>query len=68
MGNEQPTVKPDPKEVAKQQKKVVRNAKRKIDREMKNLERQEKKNLAEIKKLASKGQHGPAKIMAKSVA
>jgi hypothetical protein len=35
---------------------------------MKNLERAEKKNLAEIKKLASKGQHGPAKIMAKSVA
>ena len=68
MGNKPAKVQRDPKEVAKEQKKIVRGAKRKIDREMKNLERAEKKNLAEIKKLAAKGQHGPAKIMAKSVA
>jgi hypothetical protein len=50
------------------QKKIVKGAKRKVERECKNLERAEKKNLAEIKKYAAKGQHGPAKIMAKSVA
>ena len=31
------------------------------------MEKQEKKLMAEIKKMAQKGQHGPAKIMAKDV-
>ena len=35
---------------------------------MKNLEKGEKKLLGEIKKMAQKGMHGPAKIMAKDVA
>ena len=39
-----------------------------IDREIKNIERNEKKNMTEMKKLAAKGQHGPAKILAKSIA
>jgi septation ring formation regulator EzrA len=59
---------PDPKEVKKQQMKIIRTSQRKIDREIKNLEKQEKKNIAEIKKMAQKGQHGPAKILAKDVA
>jgi translation initiation factor 6 (eIF-6) len=58
----------DPKEAAKEQKKVIRASKRKLDREVKNLEKQEKKLIGEITKMAKKGQTGPAKIMAKDVA
>jgi|TARA_B110000285_G_C14883379_1_gene495018 charged multivesicular body protein 2A len=54
--------------VAKEQKKVVRGAQRKLTRECTNIERQEKKTMAEIKKMAEKGQHGPAKILSKDVA
>ena len=39
-----------------------------IDREIKNIERNEKKSMTEMKKLAAKGQHGPAKILAKGIA
>jgi hypothetical protein len=46
----------------------VRGAQRKLAREVTNIERQEKKTMAEIKKMAEKGQHGPAKIMSKDVA
>jgi hypothetical protein len=68
MGNKAQTAKPDPKEVAKEQKKVVRGAQRKLTREVTNIDRNEKKTLAEIKKMAEKGQHGPAKILSKDVA
>ena len=68
MGNKAQTAKPDPKEVAKEQKKVVRGAQRKLAREVTNIDRNEKKTLAEIKKMAEKGQHGPAKILSKDVA
>lgn len=54
--------------MAKEQKKVVRGAQRKLTRECTNIERQEKKTMAEIKKMAEKGQHGPAKILSKDVA
>jgi len=67
MGAKESTI-VDPKEAAKTQKKVIRASKRKLDREIKNLEKQEKKLMGEIKKMAQKGQHGPAKIMAKDVA
>lgn len=68
MGAKQTVQKPDPKEVAKEQKKVVRGAQRKLAREVTNIDRQEKKTLTEIKKMAEKGQHGPAKILSKDVA
>jgi len=68
MGNKAQTAKPDPKEVAKEQKKVVRGAQRKLAREVTNIDRNEKKTLTEIKKMAEKGQHGPAKILSKDVA
>ena len=67
MGAKQ-SVQVDPKEMMKQQKKIIRGSKRKLDREIKNMEKQEKKLMGEIKKMAQKGQHGPAKIMAKDVA
>lgn len=67
MGAKQ-TVQVDPKEAAKAQKKIVRGSQRKLDKEIRNLEKQEKKMMGEIKKMAQKGQHGPAKIMAKDVA
>ena len=54
MGNKQ-VAKVDPKELAKEQKKVVRGAQRKLAREVTNIERQEKKTMAEIKKMAEKG-------------
>lgn len=40
---------------------------RTIEREQKKLQGQEKKLLAEIKVLATKNQHGPAKIMSKDL-
>lgn len=40
---------------------------RKIETEIKNLDKSEAKALKEVEKLAKKGQHGPAKTMAKSV-
>ena len=46
---------------------MLTRAERKIERECKKLETQEKKTLAEIKKLATKGQHPGAKIMAKDL-
>ena len=58
----------DPKELAKEQKKALTRAERKITRESAKLETQEKKTLAEIKKLATKGQHNAAKILAKDIA
>ena len=66
MGAKQ-TVAVDPKELAKEQKKVVRGAQRKLKREITNLDRQEAKTLKEVKAMAQKGQHGPAKILAKDV-
>ena len=54
--------------MVKDQKKKINGSKRMVEREIKNIERMEKKNLTEMKKLAAKGQHGPAKVLAKSVA
>lgn len=65
MGNKQPEV--DPKEVAKQNKRQIQKAIRTIDREQKKLQAQEKKLLADIKVLATKNQHGPAKILSKDL-
>ena len=56
------------KEIVREQTRTIDRANRKIEREIKNLGRQEAKQLKEIKTLAGKGQHGPAKIVAKSVA
>ena len=56
------------KEIVREQTRTIDRANRKIEREIKNLQRQEAKQLKEIKTLAGKGQHGPAKIVAKSVA
>ena len=58
----------DPKELIKEQKRILTRSQRKIERECTKLETQTKKTLAEIKKLATKGQHDAAKILAKDVA
>lgn len=55
MGNKQPNV--DPKEAAKEQKRIINRSQRKLERECKKLEGQEAKTMREIKKLAEKGQH-----------
>lgn len=65
MGNKQPKL--DPKEEAKQNKRTIQRAIRQIDRERTKLQAQETKTLREIKTLAQKNQHGPAKIMSKDL-
>ena len=65
MGNSQP--KQDPKEVAKENQRMLRRAIRTVEREQKKLQQQEGKVLKEIKALATKNQHGPAKILSKDL-
>ena len=65
MGNSAP--KKTPKELARENKRVVDRAVRQIDRERTKLEANEKKVLEEIKKLAKKNQHGPAKNLSKDL-
>ena len=65
MGNSQPKI--DPAEQAKQNKRMVSKSIRTIEREQKKLIAQEPKTLKEIKNLATKNQHGPAKIMSKDL-
>lgn len=66
MGNKQPTI--DPKEAAREQKRIITRANRKLEREIKGLERQEAKTMKEVKKLATAGQHNAAKILSKDIA
>jgi len=66
MGNKQPTV--DPKEMAREQKRIITRSNRKLEREIKTLERQEAKTMKEVKKLAQAGQHNAAKILSKDIA
>jgi charged multivesicular body protein 2A len=66
MGNKVP--KKTPQEIAKDNKRVIERSCRHLERERKKLEREEPKILGEIKKLATKGLHGPAKIRAKDLA
>ncbi len=65
MGNAPP--KKTPKELARENKRIVERAVRQIERERGKLEGNEKKILEEIKKLAKKNQHGPAKAMSKDL-
>lgn len=65
MGNKAPEV--DPKELAKQNKRMIDRSVRTVEREQKKMQAQEQKLLKEIKALATKNQHGPAKIMAKDL-
>jgi len=65
MGNKGPAI--DPKEAAREQKRIITRSERKLEREVKNLERQEAKTMKEIKKLAQAGQHKAAQILAKDV-
>ncbi len=55
------------KEKMRDSERVMNRSIRKIEGEIKNLDRSEEKALKEVAKLAKKGQHGPAKTMAKSV-
>ena len=55
MGNSEPKL--TPKELARQNRRIVERAVRQIERERQKLEGQEKKILEEIKKLAKKNQH-----------
>ena len=66
MGNKGPA--PDPKEVAREQKRIISRSERKLNREISGLERQEAKTMKEVKKLAQAGQHGAAKILSKDIA
>ena len=66
MGNKQPVV--DPKEAAREQKRIITRANRKLEREIKGLERQEAKTMKEVKRLAQAGQHNAAKILSKDIA
>ena len=66
MGNKQPTK--TPQEIAKENKRIISKSQRHLERERKKLEREEPKILSEIKKLATKGLHGPAKVRAKDLA
>lgn len=65
MGNKAPEV--DPKELAKQNKRMIDRSVRTVEREQKKMQAQEQKLLKQIKELATKNQHGPAKIMAKDL-
>ena len=65
MGNSAP--KKTAKELARENKRIVDRAVRQIDRERTKLETNEKKMLEEIKKLAKKNQHAPAKAMSKDL-
>ena len=67
MGCQSSAAAVDPKEEAKQQKRTITRAIRQIERERQKLQNQEAKTLAEIKKLAQKNQHGPAKILSKDL-
>ena len=67
MGNKQgPAV--DPKEAAREQKRIITRSERKLEREIKGLERQEAKTMKEVKKLAQAGQHNAAKMLSKDIA
>ena len=58
----------DPKEAAREQKRIITRANRKLEREIKGLERQEAKTMKEVKRLAQAGQHNAAKILSKDIA
>jgi charged multivesicular body protein 2B len=55
-------------EEMKKSKRLIERASRKMDRERKKIEREQDKAKKEIAKLAKKGMHKPAKIMARDVA
>jgi charged multivesicular body protein 2A len=65
MGNKAPEV--DPKEVARQNKRMISKSIRTVEREQKKLIGQEAKLLKDIKALATKNQHGPAKLLSKDL-
>ena len=65
MGNKQPKLTPE--EEAKQNKRAIQKTVRQIDRERTKLQNQEAKTLKQIKDLAQKNQHGPAKILSKDL-
>ena len=65
MGNSPPQK--TAKELARENKRIVDKAVRKINSERTKLQANEGKLLAEIKKLAIKNQHGPAKALSKDL-
>ena len=68
MGNDSSKPKEITKEDIRKSKRLIDRASRKMDRERKKIEREQEKAKKEIAKLAKKGMHKPAKIMAKDVA
>ena len=66
MGNKQPVQ--DPKEIVREQNRIIARSNRKLESEIKTLERQEAKSMKEVKKLAQAGQHNEAKILSKDIA
>ena len=65
MGNKPPQKSPE--EIAKENKRMLSRAIRTVEREQKKLQNQEVKLLKDIKALAQKNQHGPAKILSKDL-
>mmetsp|Transcript_4305 Transcript_4305/g.13937 ORF Transcript_4305/g.13937 Transcript_4305/m.13937 type:complete len:230 (-) Transcript_4305:562-1251(-) len=59
--------KKSPKELLRENKRLIRQATRELDRERATLEQQEKKLVNDIKQLAKKNQMGSVKIMAKDL-
>ena len=55
------------KEKTRDSERVMKRSIGQIEKEIKGLDKQEEKALKEVAKLAKKGQHVPAKTMAKSV-
>ena len=55
------------KEKMRDTERVMNKSVRKIETEIKNMDKAEAKALKEVASLAKKGQHGPAKTMAKQV-
>jgi len=56
-----------PKEIMRENQRLLQKSMREIDRERTSLQNQEKKIIIEIKKLAKQNQMGAAKIMAKDL-
>ena len=68
MGGGSPKEKKTDKEIIREQTRAITKSERKVQSEITKLDNNEKKALKEVQTLAKKGQHGPAKIMAKQIA
>eukprot|EP00041_Stephanoeca_diplocostata_P036282 m.1315975 g.1315975 ORF g.1315975 m.1315975 type:complete len:258 (+) comp24837_c1_seq4:3157-3930(+) len=59
--------KPDPKQLAREQKRELRKVDRELDRETRSMDRQEQQLIADIKRHAKKGDQSTANTLAKQL-